>query len=278
MEEDKVEFRKIAIFEGVNFNNWKFRTEITLKEYGIHGFLTKTTEEFDEVMEVDGETAAARTERMKKIEELEKKESKCHSMLIQRIGDNYLEYVKDSKNPKEVWSALGKVFERKGISNRMFLRRKLLTFKMENGADLEHHLLEFDKLIRDLKATGAKIEDEDVVCQLLLSLPKTFESVSTALETLSLDKLTLDFVKGRLLDANIKIISTNGQEHKVSSSAFATISRKDVTCFKCGQKGHYKNECLQTSDSVNNHQCKCTRETANAAMAESDEEEVPIQF
>ncbi|KAJ6642535.1 Fringe glycosyltransferase [Pseudolycoriella hygida] len=118
--------------------------------------------------------------------------------------------------------------------------------------------------------TGAKTEAEDVVCQLLLSLPKSFESVSTALETLSLDKLTLDFVKDRrLLGVNIKFISTNGQKHKVSSSAFATISRKDVTCFKCGRKEHYKN---------NNHQCKCTRETTNAAMTKSDEEEIPIQF
>jgi len=279
MEEDKIEIRKVAVFEGVNFNNWKFRTEILLKEYGISGFLTKTTGEHDEVMAVAGETAEAQTERMKIKEKLEMKENKCHSMLIQRIGDNYLEYVKDKKNPKEVWSALSEVFERKGVSNRMFLRRKLLTFKMENGEDLENHLLEFDKLIRDLKATGAKIEEDDVVCQLLLSLPESFESVSTALETLSPDKLTLDFVKGRLLDANIKINSNNGQERQVSTSAFTTVLRKTVTCFNCGQKGHYKNECLQSSGSNKNLPCKkCKCETANVVLAESDEEEVSIQF
>lgn len=276
MEEDRVEIRKVVMFEGVNFNNWKFRTEVILKEYGINGFLTKTTGEHDEAMEVVGENAAARTDRMNKIEALEKKERKCYSMLIQRIGDNYLEYIKDKDTPKEVWSALSKVFERQGVANRMFLRRKLLTYKMEKDDDLENHLLEFDKLVRDLKAAGAKIEDEDVVCQLLVSLTNSFESVSTALETLEPDKLTLEFVKGRLRDANIKINCNNEQKSRVSSSAFATISRRNVTCFNCGQKGHYKNECLQNSGSS---ECKkCKHVTANVAVIESDEEEVVIQF
>lgn len=66
MDEEKLEFRKTAVFDGGNFNNWKFRTEILFKEYGIHKFLTKTTNEFDETVQVDGETAERRTERLKK--------------------------------------------------------------------------------------------------------------------------------------------------------------------------------------------------------------------
>lgn len=42
-------------------------------------------------------------------------------------------------------TALSEVFERNGVANRMFLRPKLLTNKMEKGDDLENHLLEFDK-------------------------------------------------------------------------------------------------------------------------------------
>lgn len=84
----------------------------------------------------------------------------------------------------------------------------------------------------------------------LLSLPKNFEYVSTALETIPIDRLTLEFAKGRLLDANIKINSENGNVKNPSSSAFAAIPRKDVICFTCGQKGHYKNECFKTSNST----------------------------
>lgn len=285
MEEEKVEYRKIAVFDGGNFNNWKFRTEILFREYGINKFLTKTIDEFDELIEVDGETAAARTERLKKIELFEKKERKCHSLLIQAIGDKYLEYVKDKENPKEVWSALGEVFERKGMSNRMHLRRKLLTIKMASNDDLQNHLLMFDGLVRELKSAGGKIEEEDIICQLLSSLPKSFDSVSTALETLPIDKLSLDFVKGRLLDASIKFNSNNEQDERLPSSAFVTTSRKSITCFNCGQKGHYKNECqkLSTSSENENLQCsKCKHGTANvarmaAAESESDDE-VAIQF
>lgn len=104
-------------------------------------------------------------------------------------------------------------FERKCVANRMFLRRELLTLKMKEGDVLESHLLKFDKLVRDLKSAGAKMEEEDIVCQLLLTSPKYFESVVTALETMKIEDLNLEFVRGRLLDTDIKRkTSTNSDE------------------------------------------------------------------
>lgn len=76
------------------------------------------------------------------------------------------------------------------------------------------------------------------------------------------------FVKGCLRDANNKIDSYNGQERQVSTNAFVTISRKNVTCFNCGQKEHYKNECLQNS--TDNFKCKkCKHVSANVAVHSS---------
>lgn len=66
------------------------------------------------------------------------------------------------------------------------------------------HFLKFDKLIRELKSTGATLEKTDVVCHLLLIMPEKYNMVVTALKTLSSKQLTLNFVKTRLPNKKAK--------------------------------------------------------------------------
>lgn len=143
--------------------------EILLKEHEIEDFLTKSVDEHEETFMVDGDNAQQIAAKNKLKEELKKKERNCNSLIVQRVDNNYLEYIKDKSNPKEVWSALNDTFDRKGVSNRMLLRRELLTLKMNENETLGAHLLKFDKILRDLKSTGAKMDDEDVICQLLIT-------------------------------------------------------------------------------------------------------------
>lgn len=49
------------------------------------------------------------------------------------------------------------------------------------------------------------MEVENVICWLLLTLPKSCDPVVSALESMNIDKLTIEFMKGSLLlDSNIK--------------------------------------------------------------------------
>ncbi|KAK9736840.1 7 transmembrane receptor (rhodopsin family) [Popillia japonica] len=56
--------------------------------------------------------------------------------------------------------------------------------------------------IVDLKDLGSTIDETDRVCHLLLSLPSQYDTVITALETVS--EVKMDFVKARLLDEELK--------------------------------------------------------------------------
>jgi len=55
----------------------------------------------------------------------------------------------------------------------------------------------------NIKSAGSKIEDDDIIGNFLLFLPESYNVVITAIETLSTDHLTQDFVKGRLLDEEV---------------------------------------------------------------------------
>ncbi|KAJ8893023.1 hypothetical protein PR048_005604 [Dryococelus australis] len=58
-------------------------------------------------------------------------------------------------------------------------------------------------LIRDLKETDSKMDENDKVCHLLLTMPSSYDTIVTSLETIT-DTLTITFVKSRILDAELK--------------------------------------------------------------------------
>lgn len=132
----------------------------------------------------------------------------CKSIITQLISDSHLQYIKDKETAHEMWKSLINNFERKGMANQLLLRKRLLMMKFQNTAKMENHFTEFDKLIRELKSTGATLEETDVVCHLLLTMPSQYNMLVTALETISPENLTLSFVKARLKEEESKKKST----------------------------------------------------------------------
>lgn len=86
--------------------NWKFRIEILMKDHVVQSSLTKSIDEYPDIIIAQNGSAGVRAEKNKNKEESMEKGNKCHLMIIRRISDDYLEYVKDKETPKEVWSSL----------------------------------------------------------------------------------------------------------------------------------------------------------------------------
>ena len=86
-----------------------------------------------------------------------------------------------------MWNSLHNVFERKGVATQLLIRKSLLTMMFNNKNEkLESHFLKFDKVVRELKSTGATLGETDIVCHLLLTLPPEYNTVLTAIETISI--------------------------------------------------------------------------------------------
>lgn len=157
---------KIVAFDGEGFHNWKFRLETVLDMHDLLDCLQREVNDIEELREANGDSAAVRAEKKTKIEERKTKEKKCKSITVQAIADSQLELVKECQTPKQICETLKNVFERKGVAGQLYVRKQLLTLRYVQGAGktMAEHLVNFDKLIRELKGSGANVEESDAVC------------------------------------------------------------------------------------------------------------------
>ena len=87
--------------------------------------------------------------------------------------------------------------------------------------------IKFEAAVRELKSAVGKMDDDDVVMQLLISLPDTYDHVVSALENLSEKELTLEKVKARLLEEELKRkLKGGGAADSQQGAAFNAKQRK----------------------------------------------------
>ena len=207
-----------------NFNNWKFRVRALLAENTLEKYVNDFTEE-------------------KEITEFKIRDAKSKSIIVQCVSDKHLDIIKDAKKASEILKSLEDIFQRKSVFTKLTLKKRLLTLKHRRSDKLEDHFHVFDTLIRELEGVGSKVEEEDKVCHLLLTLNEEYQAVITAIETMN-TSVTMDFVKSRLLDEELKIKSKQGQNSSQNDASFNTFP---YVCYKCGKPGHKFAECRQPS-------------------------------
>ena len=115
------------------------------------------------------------------------------------VDDSFLLMIGDKETPKAMWDALKEHFQSDSLANELFLRRKFYQARMSDGDDdVQGHINSLREIQRQLAGINCKISDREFVMVLLGSLPDSWQSLITALESRA-DDLTLSFVQQRLL-------------------------------------------------------------------------------
>lgn len=235
---------KISQFDGTNFCNWKYRVGILLDEKDLKHFIN---EKLSDILAKEKDDV--------KQQQIRKDEKKCVSILVQTIHDNQLEYVREKTLAKDMFDTLCSIFERKSVASQVLLRKQLLTMKYNESDTMMDYLLLFDKRIRELKSTGATMEELDVVVHLLITMPKSYDNLVTALETMDQTKLTVEFVKPRLLDEYNKRNGGVGSNKSSGPGAMVAGGKsKDIVCYLCKKPGHKKSQCFKNKNKKKNNE------------------------
>lgn len=220
---------------GSNYHNWKFRMLMLLAENDVAGCVNH-----EYVQDVEDT----------KCELDRKKENRAKNLIVQCVDDSQIENLRDKVSAYQMWKCLENLYEKKGLPGQLFLKRKLQSMKLSEGESVDTFLRNFDEVVRQLKSTGAELKDDDIICNLLLSLPKSFEVVVTVIENMPTESLTLEFVKSKLRAEEEKRMcksSTTDVQSTVSPSAFSSVSQ--IICYECGRRGHIRRNCKQLSRS-----------------------------
>lgn len=215
-------------FTGENFSTWLFRITCILEEKNCKEALEKW-------------------KGKEEPKDIKSKDAKAKSLIVQCLQDKHLEYVRNAETAKDMIENLKKIFERKSTLSALYLRRKLLCLKCKENDDLGDHFNKFGTIIRELEETGSKLNEQDKVCHLLLTMPEVYQPTITALETTNVD-LTLEYVKSKLLDAELKYKNNQGQTQREEFS-FA-MGQTGQKCYNCGEPNHYARDCPK--EKINN--------------------------
>lgn len=170
------------------------------------------------------------------------KAAKARNLIVQGLDDSILESVMGKKTAHEMWTTLTATYEQKGLQGQLTYRRKLHSMKMDKNVDMTSHLHKIEETIRLLKEAGGKIEDDEIICVVLNSLPENYQTIVTVIENAT-PALTLEQVKNKLRAEFEKLKGQNVDSSTTHSNAFA--------CWTCNGSDHYSRDCPKNKNTSN---------------------------
>src|SRR3954468_20792952 len=170
---------------GTSFSLWKIRMKSSLT---LQGLWKAVVEKFDED-----------SDEFKKTDLKER----ALSAIFMSVTDNVLREIADEETASGAWKKLESLYAGKSLTNRLYLKKRLYTLRMEEGSVVKEHLYAFNLIIMDLGNVDIKVESEDQAMILLCSLPRSYD---TFVDTLlyGKDSISLDDFSSALKSRELK--------------------------------------------------------------------------
>ncbi|KAK5770576.1 hypothetical protein PVK06_046727 [Gossypium arboreum] len=150
---------EIEKFNGeANFNLWQVRMMAILVQSGLKKVVI-----------------GKKPENLNKTE-WEELDEKALSAIQLYLTNTVLQEVLMEKTSSALWKRLETLYATKSLANRLVLKQRLFTFRMNEGELLRYHISQFITLLNDLKNVEVHIDDEDQAMLLLCSLPPSYKS------------------------------------------------------------------------------------------------------
>lgn len=127
-------------------------------------------------------------------------DQKAQSTISLSVDDSQIVHICKCESAKEMWEELQKVHDRANLCNKLHLMRKLYQTKLREDQDMQDYIRSVLETVERVYGIGEEISDFYVAALLLSGLPDSYETLVTALDARPDDGLTLEYVKGKLVD------------------------------------------------------------------------------
>ncbi|KFD66911.1 hypothetical protein M514_20777 [Trichuris suis] len=253
----------VPLLDGGNYEVWKMK---------MRGLLMKE-DLWSVTMQPKPETGDSSWER-----------ANCRALgcITLSLGNDQTVHIARCETAHEAWQTLQQVNEPSSYGSRLYLRRKLYSFRYVS-VPMQSHVTSMLQVIEQLRGAGVELAVGDQIAALLNSLPESYSALVISLERgLRLTDLTVDYVCGHIQDEYIRRMEnkkTTGVERNVQDVALCLsasgsrqlqqrpksfrsnkgIRSEDRQCYVCGKRGHIRRNCPGVQEKSN----KVTNEKAD---------------
>ena len=188
---------------------------------------------------------------------------KVVAMIHKYIDRSLFEHISTYTNAYELWTKIESLIQKKMLRNKAHLVIRLVKLKYMDDQNMIEHLNTFKGIVNQLKKVDMNIDDELQTLLLLISFPKSWDTLVVTLNNSAPDgKLSMDNVIDSLLNEESKrkekglryhfeanVVENRGRRehcgkgcHRKSRGRSKSCP-KGLSCFYCGKSGHKKSEC-----------------------------------
>jgi hypothetical protein len=175
---------KIEKFNGKNnFEIWKVKIHDLLVQQGMVKALLVKTKQPATITNEDWDEINARAV------------SVIHLCLV----DDVLFNIVSEKTVDGLWTKLERLYMKKSLMNKIFLKRQLYNLRMKQDTEIVDHLNTFNTLLVQLDSMGVKFESKDKAITLLCSLLTSWDHFVTSISFSTIESFEFDVIVGALL-------------------------------------------------------------------------------
>lgn len=209
-----------------NYDTWKYRMELLLMK--------------NKVWSVIRDTAPAPV-----TEAWTEKDEEARALIGLSVDDNQLSHIRNQNTAKAAWEALKNYHQKATLSSKVFLLKRICRMTVTEDGDVEAHISQMQDLVNRLIGLGEILKDNMVAALMLASLPDSYGTLITSLESRPEEDLTLNLVKGKIIDEykRRKNCEVNMAENEAVMKVQMNNSRKEFICYFCKKTGHMKRNC-----------------------------------
>ena len=160
---------------------------------------------------------------------------------------------REPEDPVAIWKLLSDHFERKTWGNCYELWKHLMTTprmkEIRDGGLVDKHLRSLQETFDSLAVLDNQVSEKKQVMFILASLPKSFQTMVTALAASMADVPSLTDVKEKLRSEELRQkqagpVTEDGQGKALTAGygQKRSFAKSKLTCHFCGKPGHFKRD------------------------------------
>jgi hypothetical protein len=235
MSESKTHVPKL---EADNYYAWSYRMEMRLRKLGVWSIVNGQ------------EPRPLGSGNSKAVKGWVTRMELALNEIVSGVGDSQLVHTRVSMDPSVVWERLESIYMSQGLGSIISMWQRFFQLKKSEEVTIQTHAASIREYADRLTGLGDSPSESLMVAVLLFSLPESYGPLIVSLDTHP-DCTKFDFVVQRCINEEARQLSISSSKQSSSQiSAFNADSKpkkdkKDVTCYRCKKKGHYKNECKE---------------------------------